>query len=200
MRVWLPDRPGALGQVASRIGAVHGDVTAIDILERGGGRVIDELVVALPESVSVELLAKEIGAVDGVAVEHIRIVADERPDSATAVLQLAAAVAETPAAERLATLVAGLLLAADGDWAVAVRDYELVEQRGTPPELGWLLAFLDGSEHLDPACPANAPGDVMWARLPAPARSWRRGAAPAPSTSASARASALLARIVDGLL
>ena len=27
------------GQVASRIGAVHGDVTAIDILERGGGRV-----------------------------------------------------------------------------------------------------------------------------------------------------------------
>ena len=26
MRVWLPDRPGALGQVASRIGAVKGDV------------------------------------------------------------------------------------------------------------------------------------------------------------------------------
>ena len=29
VRLWLPDRPGALGQVASRIGAVHGDVTAI---------------------------------------------------------------------------------------------------------------------------------------------------------------------------
>ena len=70
VRVWLPDRPGALGQVASRIGAVHGDVTAIDILDRGGGRVIDELVVALPEDVSVDLLAKEINAVDGVSVEH----------------------------------------------------------------------------------------------------------------------------------
>ncbi|MEY2434225.1 MAG: hypothetical protein QOC92_3950, partial [Acidimicrobiaceae bacterium] len=25
MRVWLPDRPGALGAVASRIGAVRGE-------------------------------------------------------------------------------------------------------------------------------------------------------------------------------
>src|ERR687894_2425420 len=93
VRVWLPDRPGALGQVSIRIGAVHGDVTAIDILERGGGRVVDELVVALPEMVSLELLAKEVSAVDGVAVEHIRVVADERPDSVTAVLQLAAVIA-----------------------------------------------------------------------------------------------------------
>ena len=41
LRVWLPDRPGALGQVASRIGAVRGDVVGIDILEqrrRPGGR------------------------------------------------------------------------------------------------------------------------------------------------------------------
>ena len=130
---------------------------------------------ALPESVSLELLAKEIGAVDGVAVEHIRIVADERPDSATAVLQLAAVVAETAAgATGSRTLVGGLLRAVDADWAVAVRDDELVEQRGEPPDLGWLLAFLDGSEHLDPACPAtNTPGDVMWARLPGAGR--RRG-------------------------
>ena len=120
VRVWLPDRPGALGQVASRIGAVHGDVTAIDILERGGGRVIDELAVVLPDAVSVELLAKEIGAVDGVSVEHIRTVAEERPDSATAVLQLAAEVAEAAPGERLDVLVAGLLVVADADWAVAV--------------------------------------------------------------------------------
>ena len=49
VRVWLPDRPGALGQVASRIGAVRGDVVGIDILERGAGRAIDELVVELPD-------------------------------------------------------------------------------------------------------------------------------------------------------
>jgi hypothetical protein len=200
VRVWLPDRPGALGQVASRIGAVHGDVTAIDILERGGGRVIDELVVALPESVSLELLAKEVGAVDGVAVEHIRIVVDERPDSATAVLQLAAVIAETDGPQRLAVLVSGLLAAVDADWAVAVREDELVEQRGTPPDLGWLLAFLDGSGHLDPACPANAPGDVMWAHLPTACVTVATGRAARAVHERERQRITTLARIVDSLL
>jgi hypothetical protein len=31
VRVWVPDRPGALGSVASRIGAVRGDLVGIDI-------------------------------------------------------------------------------------------------------------------------------------------------------------------------
>ena len=47
LRVWVPDRPGALGAVASRVGAVGGDVIGIDILERGAGRAIDELWVEL---------------------------------------------------------------------------------------------------------------------------------------------------------
>ena len=44
--------PRCAGQVASRIGAVRGDVVGIDILERGGGRAIDELVVDLPDGVA----------------------------------------------------------------------------------------------------------------------------------------------------
>src|SRR6478752_5955668 len=72
VRVWVPDRPGALGQVASRIGAVRGDVVGIDILERGGGSAIDELVVILPDDVTRELLLHEIGQVDGVAIEGLR--------------------------------------------------------------------------------------------------------------------------------
>ena len=63
VRVWLPDRPGALGQVASRIGAVRGDVVGIDILERGAGRAIDELAVALPDDELVPLLCQEIGRI-----------------------------------------------------------------------------------------------------------------------------------------
>jgi hypothetical protein len=201
VRVWLPDRPGALGQVASRIGAVRGDVTAIDILERGAGRVIDELVVALPESVSVDLLAKEIGAVDGVAVEHVRTIGDERPDSATALLELAADVAAAPPHDRLGVLVTGLLRAVDGDWAVAVGRGELVARRGTPPDLGWLLAFLDGSGHLDPARPsANAPSDVIWARLPAVGVVVATGRAARAAHERERRRIILLARIVDGLL
>ena len=57
VRVWLPDRPGALGQVASRIGAAKGDVVGIEILERGAGRVIDEIVVELASPALVELLS-----------------------------------------------------------------------------------------------------------------------------------------------
>ncbi len=201
VRVWLPDRPGALGQVASRIGAVHGDVTAIDILERGGGRAIDELLVSLPESVSLDLLTKEIGAVDGVAVEHVRIIGDERPDSATAVLRLAAAVAETEPDQRLAALVTGLLHAVVADWAVAVRDGEMAEQRGTPPDLAWLLAFLDGAEHLDPVGPAtNTPGDVMWARLPRTGVTVATGRADRAVHERERHRITTLARIVDHVI
>src|SRR3954471_3258937 len=79
LRVWLPDRPGALGAVASRIGAVRGDVVGIDILEQGAGRVIDELVVALPEESLVPLLLAEVAQVDGVDVEDIRPATESTP-------------------------------------------------------------------------------------------------------------------------
>ena len=72
IRMWLPDRPGALGQVASRIGAVRGDVVGIDILERDGGQAVDELVVELPDAGLVDLLVNEVRQVDGVAVEEVR--------------------------------------------------------------------------------------------------------------------------------
>jgi ACT domain-containing protein len=72
VRIRLPDRPGALGQVASRIGAVGGDIVAIDILERSKGRAIDEFVLELDGDHLVELLRNEIHEVDGVRVEDIR--------------------------------------------------------------------------------------------------------------------------------
>src|SRR3954463_16389149 len=71
VRVWVPDRPGALGAVPSRIGAVRGDLVGIDILERGAGRAIDELLVELPDDL-VPLLIAEVSQVDGVDVEDVR--------------------------------------------------------------------------------------------------------------------------------
>ncbi len=164
VRVWLPDRPGALGQVASRIGSLRGDVTAIDILERGGGRVVDELVVSLPAAASERLLAQEIGAVDGVAVEHIRPVRFEREDPATAILALAAEVAEAPSAGRCRVLCRAMTEALDADWTVVVGDGAVVEWHGdSRPDLEWVLAFVNGSDHLDGAA-SSVPGDVVWAR------------------------------------
>lgn len=68
LRIVLPDRPGALGLVASRIGAVGGDIVAINILEREGGKAVDEFVVEIAGEHLVELLRSEIHEVDGVAV------------------------------------------------------------------------------------------------------------------------------------
>ena len=72
VRIALPDRPGALGLVASRIGAVGGDIVAINILEREEGRAIDEFVIEIEGTHLIELLQSEIHEVDGVAVEEIR--------------------------------------------------------------------------------------------------------------------------------
>ena len=70
-RIALPDRPGALGLVASRIGAVGGDIVAINILEREDGRAVDEFVVEIGQDL-IELLQSEIHEVDGVSILDIR--------------------------------------------------------------------------------------------------------------------------------
>ena len=165
VRVWLPDRPGALGQVASRIGALRGDVVGIDILERGGGRAVDELVVSLPDLELVDLLVAEIMQVDGVAVEDVRRVANDRPDSGLVALEMAAELAEAPLEGRLDLLCDRLAVLLDGDWVAALdaAAADVVAGHGAAPDVAWLAAFLDGSRHLDDAAQAaGAPGDLAW--------------------------------------
>jgi ACT domain-containing protein len=72
VRIALPDRPGALGLVASRIGAVGGDIVAINILERDDGLAVDEFVIEIGGDDLIELLQSEIHEVDGVSVIEIR--------------------------------------------------------------------------------------------------------------------------------
>ncbi len=200
VRLWLPDRPGALGQVASRIGTVRGDLLAIDILERGGGQVIDELVVSLPLETPQELLVMEIGAVDGVAVEHIRTVPGDRPDPAMAMFELGARVAESEPAEALAVLGRGLASALDADWIVITNDLgELEFTFGEPPDPGWLQAFLHGSEHLRDR-EHIGPADVMWARMARAGISVTLGRAARAAHERERARLRLLARTVDHLL
>lgn len=71
VRLRLPDRPGALGAVLSRIGSVGANVVGISILERSKPRVADQLVVEVPDSVPMELLESEIVEVDGVEIHVI---------------------------------------------------------------------------------------------------------------------------------
>ena len=78
VRIALPDRPGALGLVASRIGAVGGDIVAINILERVDGRAVDEFVVEIGQELT-DLLQSEIHEVDGVSILEIRAASSTTP-------------------------------------------------------------------------------------------------------------------------
>ncbi|HEX3622499.1 MAG TPA: ACT domain-containing protein [Acidimicrobiales bacterium] len=169
VRVWVPDRPGALGQVASRIGAVRGDVVGIDILERGAGRAIDELVVELPDAGLVSLLLAEIDQVDGVDVEDVRPAPAELADPRLDALETAAVlVGAASKPELLASLVAHARRDFGAEWAVVVDLDEriLLSSHGTPPPPGWLVAFVAGSQSSAAVCSGECgPDDVAWTAL-----------------------------------
>lgn len=203
VRVWLPDRPGALGQVASRIGSVRGDVVGIEILERGGGSAIDELVVDLAEETSLELLVSEIKQVDGVAVEDVRRVRPDRQEVGMAALEVAARLIEAESSERLGRCCAELLELMEGEWSAAVRVGEaIVEvQLGDGPDIAWLSAFLAGSRHLGAAEHASrAPGDLAWTHLPGRDLALAVGRRGRPFHARERQQVDLLGRIAGGLL
>lgn len=166
VRVWIPDRPGALGAVASRIGSVRGDLIGIDILERGAGMAIDELVVTLPSEDLVSLLVKEIGEVDGVAVEDVHHIAGETmPDPRLAALESAALLVrqQSPAAV-IEVLVHHAAADFSAEWGAVLdcAEQRIVAAVGTPPPARWIAAFVTGSRA---AASPEGPEDVAWASL-----------------------------------
>lgn len=199
VRVWMPDRPGALGQVASRIGAVRGDVLGIEILEQGADRVIDELTVGLPSLDLMDLLATEIDAVDGVSVETVRVVESDRVDSNLAALAIGAAMAEAVTGERLQVLAHGIHRLIDADWAVVLRDGEVIEQVGESPDIAWLVAFLMGAGHLT-EIDESLPSDLVWGQLIESGLSVAAGRADRPIHERERIRVTLLARLADALL
>ncbi len=195
----MPDRPGALGQVASRIGAVRGDVLAIEILEQGGGRAIDELTVSLPDDDLLSLLTAEVDAVDGVSVESIRIVDPDRTDASLSALALGAAIAECTSDERLGVMVQGIQRFSETDWVVVLADGEQVAGVGEVPDLGWLTAFLAGSEHLD-GLDDSAPSDLLWASMTVSRLAVAAGRSGNPIHERERVRFSLLVRLADALI
>ena len=164
MRVWLPDRPGALGQVASRIGAVKGDVLDIEILETGAGRAVDELVIALPDDGLVDLMVSEVHAIDGVSVEHVREIKGEHNDGGLLALSLAAELAEAQPERRLDSLIDAVTRITEADWVLVAQGPETVAASGDAPSADWLHSLLAGSRHLgDPHATAS---DLFWSDMP----------------------------------
>jgi hypothetical protein len=201
VRVWLPDRPGALGAVASRIGAVRGDLTGIDILERGGGRAIDELIVSLPSAELVDLLLLELRQVDGVDVEDIRPVADGVPDSRLDALETAALLVEQGTVGALLdTLVDHARHDLEASWA-AVVDLDgpaLLASIGAAPLATWLGAFVSGSQaSMELAGQGGGADDVAWAPFPHADLALVMGRQGRPFRARERRQLAALTRIAD---
>jgi hypothetical protein len=201
VRMWLPDRPGALGQVAGRIGAVRGEIVGIEILERGGGRAIDELVVELPDGDLTELLVSEIQQVDGVDVEEVRPVADALHDPRLDALETAAVlVGATNSYELLAQLVAHGERVIGAVWGVVLdlETGEVVASDGAAPPTPWLLAYVTGSQASARGLAGeNGADDVVWSPLPSAGLAVVLGRHGTPYRARERRQVAALARIVD---
>ena len=199
MRVWLPDRPGALGAVASRIGAVRGDLVGIDILERGAGRAIDELVVELPGDELVPLLTAEMSQVDGVDVEDVRPAVEVDHDPHLAALDAAAVLVEQFTLDGLyAALCDRARAAFDADWAVLL-DLDgptPLATAGDPPPAAWLAAFLHGTSHAVIGTDGG-PDDVAWAGLPTAEQALVLGRQGRPFRARERRQLVGLTRIAD---
>lgn len=201
VRIWVPDRPGALGAVASRIGAVRGDLVGIDILERGGGRAIDELVVQLPDEDLVPLLVAEMAQVDGVDVEDIRPVDADAVDPRLDALETAAVLVEQDDVEKLRSVLAEHACHDfEVDWAmvVAVGGREPLAVVGEAPAAPWVDAFVHGSRSAAEATGADSgPDDVAWAPLDGANAALVVGRRGRPFRARERRQLAALARIAD---
>lgn len=165
VRIELPDRPGALGAVASRIGAVRGDVVSIEIIRRQDGRAVDEFVVDLADADHVPLLLVEIAEVDGVSVETVHPVAVGVTDQRLDAYDTAAAILEERAPHGvLSALATRTCHELDAAW-VAIIDGEnhmVIAAAGRPPAAPWLAAHIRESSRV----PTDV-GDIAWVHLAA---------------------------------
>ncbi len=153
IRVWLPDRPGALGLVASRIGSLGADIVGIDVLERGENVAVDEFFVVLSNGSLLDLLIREVGEVDGAKVEQFVIVetfSDPRLDGLVTVEAL------LDSDELDKTLVDRVAEEFGADWAGVIRSGVVAATAGTAPETSNLLALAAGTS----ASPLVAAGRV----------------------------------------
>jgi len=167
VRVWLPDRPGALGLVAARIGAVGGDIVGIDVLERSEGIAVDEFAVALPSLDVLDLLAKEIEQVDGTSVEEFRVV-DAFPDPRLDALDSATRLCEASSGAVLCeTLVGHLRREFLADWVVLLADDAVIAASGNAHPSEEFLSALAAGTSASPtvADGTTGPEDLLVAAL-----------------------------------
>jgi hypothetical protein len=168
IRVWLPDRPGALGLVASRIGSVGADIVGVDVVERGDRVAVDEFAVVVPDDGRLDLLVREIEQVDGASVEEVRRVGIF-PDPRLDALESAAVLCETESIDDLhRVLTAHVRREFLADWVALLRGDAILAADGEGVPDPAKLAALDAGTAASPlvADGVVGPEDLAVARLP----------------------------------
>lgn len=125
LRVELPDRPGTLGALASALGAEGADILSVDVVERGNGSAVDDLVVDMSTPRPPDVLITAAESVPGVVVESVRPFAGAL--DTTRELELVEAVTARPDAG-LALLAEGVPKLFRSAWAL------VTEATGTPAD------------------------------------------------------------------
>ena len=146
LRVELPDVPGSLGQVASAIGSVGGNIEAIEIVEhRADGKAVDDVFLAAEHGVMPDSIISALHALEGVRVHWISRYAA----GANLILDLEAVEEMSREPERAADVMVDLAPQIFRvDWAMRLR------RDG------------DGFEvvHRSPAAPERVPEGITWPR------------------------------------
>jgi hypothetical protein len=154
--------------VASRIGAVRGDVVSVEIVERVDERAVDEFIIELADEDHLALLLSEIGEVDGVYVEGVHPIEGsghhrrlDAYDTAIAVLR-----ERTPHAV-LGALAARTVAELDAAWAAVldVEDVIVIASSGRPPAAPWLVNYLHDSRASEPRSRGRHSADRQHSRL-----------------------------------
>lgn len=172
LRVWLPDRPGELGKIASAIGSIGASLVGIDILEQSGGYAIDELVVdAVDSENAAEKLVVALTFLEGVNVENVREsigdsdIVDPRVDALETAADL---VEQDKSSGVLDILVQRCRHDMEADW-VCVLEHgvkEPIASSGELPQVQWISAFLAGSRSSEAVASGNhGPEDIAWCDL-----------------------------------
>jgi hypothetical protein len=147
IRVQLPDAPGTLGAVASAIGLIGADILSVEVVERGTGTAVDDLVIELPADRLPDSLITAAESVDGVVVDTVR------PYAGVLDTHRELELVETIAAEA----ESGLELFAEG----------------TPKLMrsGWAVIVVKDGDVIKPlasssAAPESLPDELPWLPLP----------------------------------
>ena len=167
-RVWLPDRPGELGQIATALGEANLSLIGIEIIEQGGGWAVDELDIETVGELDTDAsnyITNAFEQIIDVRVESVTAVIGDVVDARVDALQTAAELIEVESRDELAaTIVERAVHDFSADWSVLIESGKPIATTGDSPTIEWIVAFMYGSRAATVDNDSfNGPQDIAWA-------------------------------------